>query len=120
MRELENVVEYAIAVCEGQTIHVGDLPRELHAHLDGNEEIPAEPLGRTSASARREPAHEHVGMLDPSPSTTRFDHLPPSARAEARAILDALQETRFRKADAAELLAISRTTLWRRMREYGL
>ena len=43
-----------------------------------------------------------------------------AARAEIVAIREALQATRFRRTEAARMLGMSRTTLWRKMREYGL
>jgi transcriptional regulator of acetoin/glycerol metabolism len=42
------------------------------------------------------------------------------AGRERRAILETLQRTGGRLADAARHLGISRTTLWRRLKEYGL
>jgi transcriptional regulator with PAS, ATPase and Fis domain len=46
--------------------------------------------------------------------------LSPSEAAEARDILDALARTRYNRQDAARLLGISRTTLWRKMKQYRL
>lgn len=43
-----------------------------------------------------------------------------SPEPDREKILSALQETRFNKAGAAELLGISRTTLWRKMKELYL
>ena len=43
-----------------------------------------------------------------------------AASAEIEAIRQALTETRYRRTEAARLLGMSRTTLWRKMREYGL
>ena len=43
-----------------------------------------------------------------------------AARAEIESIRDALARTRYRRTEAARLLGMSRTTLWRKMREYGL
>jgi PAS domain S-box-containing protein len=51
-----------------------------------------------------EPAIE-PGALDPT---------------EARRIRQALESTRFRREAAAKLLGMSRTTLWRKMREHGI
>ena len=45
---------------------------------------------------------------------------PEDDAAERRAILAALEETDGARARAAELLGMSRTTLWRRMRAYGI
>jgi PAS domain S-box-containing protein len=43
-----------------------------------------------------------------------------AAGAEIEAIRTALTEARYRRTEAARLLGMSRTTLWRKMREYGL
>lgn len=40
-------------------------------------------------------------------------------REEAR-ITEVLKETKYNRTEAAKVLGISRTTLWRKMREYGL
>jgi transcriptional regulator of acetoin/glycerol metabolism len=42
------------------------------------------------------------------------------AEQERQAILDALEVTQGKLAEAARRLGISRTTLWRRLRAYGL
>jgi DNA-binding NtrC family response regulator len=42
------------------------------------------------------------------------------AQRERRAILETLQRTGWRLATAARDLGISRTTLWRRLKEYGV
>lgn len=42
------------------------------------------------------------------------------AERERRAIIDTLEATGWRFAQAARQLGISRTTLWRRLRRYGL
>jgi transcriptional regulator of acetoin/glycerol metabolism len=42
------------------------------------------------------------------------------AERERRAIVETLQATRWRLAEAARKLGISRTTLWRRLKAYGL
>ena len=42
------------------------------------------------------------------------------AERERRAIVDTLKATRWRLAEAARRLGISRTTLWRRLKAYGL
>lgn len=50
--------------------------------------------------------------MDGGPSTL--------AERERRAIVETLQATRWRLAEAARRLGISRTTLWRRLKTYGL
>jgi transcriptional regulator with PAS, ATPase and Fis domain len=83
VRELRNVVEYAFAVGDGDTLRVTELPPELRG-----EPPAAPPLS--------------------------------SEHAEKRKIEAALAQTNGRRGKAAELLGISRSTLWRKMRELGL
>ena len=102
VRELENALEYALTVCEGQTIHVQDLPPEM-------QEIGSQPPVTFTA---RHPSPAHVAA--PAPD------LPPEGAAEAAQIESALLQARYNRTAAAELLGMSRTTLWRKMREYRL
>lgn len=48
------------------------------------------------------------------------DHVRTLAERERQAILDTLESTRGKLAETARRLGISRTTLWRRLRAYGL
>jgi transcriptional regulator with PAS, ATPase and Fis domain len=83
-RELENALEYAVAVCRGQTILPEDLP-ELES--------------------RRPPA---LSPLAPNRAGYKADAAPLRA---------ALEANHWHRSDAARALGISRSTLWRRMRE---
>ena len=120
VRELENALEYATTVCEGQTIHVADLPREVGIGLNADAAPPYE-------------AAEPGGSWDEAPASHRMDEAPtpaappspgpgkdPAETHEVRRIRAALEQAHYRKGVAAQLLGISRTTLWRKMRELGL
>jgi transcriptional regulator with PAS, ATPase and Fis domain len=102
VRELENVLEYAVAVCKGQTILPEDLPGEVGAGA------PASTAAgfRSHASA---PAARSTGA-----------HHAESDAVDANRIRGALEACRWKRNDAARVLGVSRTTLWRRMRELGL
>ena len=95
VRELFSVVERAAIRVEGSRIEVQHLPRELRGHDPETEGGPAAGKG------------------------TRYRAGPDSADERA-AIQAALEESNGVRARAAELLGMSRTTLWRKMREYGL
>jgi transcriptional regulator with PAS, ATPase and Fis domain len=95
VREMENVIEYAVTVCRGQTVLPEDLP-ELDA--------PGHP-GAGDASARHV-ARTIRGAVAESDEASRL-----------RAVLDSHH---WRRADAARALGISRITLWRRMQAHGL
>ncbi len=95
VRELENALEFAVAVCRGQTIHPRDLPPEV---VDPQ----AEPL----PAARDAPS-----ASAPLPS-------PPGSERER--LVQALDAHQWRRDATARALGMSRTTLWRKMRELGL
>jgi DNA-binding NtrC family response regulator len=97
VRELENALEYAIAVCPSGTIHDRDLPPEV-----ANAESPA-----------------------PHPKPTAPDRPPnrPPTRgldSEAQALRTTLDAHQWRRDATARALGLSRTTLWRKMREHHL
>jgi PAS domain S-box-containing protein len=98
VRELENAIEYAVAVCKGQTLHAEDLPLEV---LDAPHAI-------------REDARPRDSSV-PLPAVELAE-----ASREAELIRSALASHQWRRDGAARSLGMSRTTLWRKMREYGL
>jgi DNA-binding NtrC family response regulator len=96
VRELHNALEHAVAVAAGPAILPRDLPDEvLDAAL-----APASGAAPGRADAVAALA---VGREDPAPERLRA----------------ALEASRWRRQDAARALGISRTTLWRRVRELG-
>jgi DNA-binding NtrC family response regulator len=90
VRELENALEYAVALCRGQTIQIEDLPHDIAA--------PEKASGSGIS---------HVPILA-SAAALEDD--------EAR-IKRALEGNMWNRSKAAEELGMSRSTLWRRMRE---
>ncbi len=101
VRQLENALEYATAVCSGQTIHREDLPPEVTGAARG-----AAPVEVTPRIPARPELPPQPAPLEPYPS--------------ADAVMEALRRTRHRRHQAARVLGISRTTLWRRMKQLGL
>ena len=90
IRELANVLERVLSSLEGDTIHRPDLPFYLYR---SRKETPGS--GRASMRAVQ-------------------------ARAEKEAILDALEEANHNKAEAARILGIHRTHLYKKMKKHGL
>jgi transcriptional regulator of acetoin/glycerol metabolism len=108
-REMENALEYAVAVCRGQTIHRKELPQEV-------QEGSTLPMSPAVAAARA--SLEGAGA-DPAtlPVPAAGGPSPDADRERIRSVLDA---HRWNRALTAKALGMSRTTLWRRMRELGL
>ena len=97
VRELGNALEYAVATCTGQTIQIENLPPELR---QGEERAGLEPVTAQDAAPLGDPLAE-----DP---------------AERLRILQTLESARWNRGRAADLLGMSRSTLWRRMKELGI
>jgi DNA-binding NtrC family response regulator len=111
VRELENSLEYAVAVSQGQTIHPNDLPVEVAGSgVD-------RPVLETAASAELPPQPDQearsAGVATPPAP-------PAQVASELDRIQSALNAHQWRRSEAADALGISRTTLWRKMREHGL
>ena len=94
VRELENCLERASAVSSGPTLQVNDLPSPVRNSRD-------------AAVAAAEAAAEQGRIL-------------PIAELEKRAILSTLEQLHGDKLLAARMLGIGKTTLYRKLKEYGV
>jgi transcriptional regulator with PAS, ATPase and Fis domain len=91
VRELEHAIERAIALAGGSDV----LRRE---HILGTKPVP-----------------------ERAPTPGRVCNIAEAvAEAEKAAIRAALEHTRGRKAEAAQVLGISRKNLWEKMKAYGM
>ncbi len=90
VRELENIIEYGFVLCHNGLLDVKHLPDNLG--------------DQAAVSGGAPPAD---GSL-------------PLERSEAETIRLALARHHGRRTEAAEELRISRTTLWRKMKKYGI
>ena len=90
VRELENFIEYAFVLCRGRMIEAQHLPREL---LDG------------------EPKKGDEKTRSPSS---------PLGQAEAITIMEALRKYGGNRRKTSAHLGINKTTLWRKMKKYGI
>ncbi len=106
VRELENAIEYAVAICRGQTI----LPEDLPALVPRQARDEA-PVTTPPPVAAPVPSNGEGSLAGSVAAATR--------RAEAEELRRALEAHHWRRHDAAKALGISRTTLWRKMRELG-
>ena len=95
VRELENIIERIIAICEGENITADDVQKvfKLDKNIGGDVKI------KSSGTTK-------------DASDYKID--------ERARILNALKETNWHHLRAAEKLGISRTTLWRKIKKYGL
>jgi DNA-binding NtrC family response regulator len=104
VRELRNIVEYAVTICPGGEIRKSHLPAYLF------EDRTDEGAGETAKTALGFPV---LGSEQPHGEESW-------AAMERKMILDALMRSRGRRGKAAELLGWGRSTLWRKMKHYGI
>jgi transcriptional regulator with GAF, ATPase, and Fis domain len=104
VRELSNAMEYAVAVSKMETILPEDLPEEL----------------RLAALRHQPPTDSHREQeLSSEPHRTTSTHYA-SMLPEQERLRAALDAHHWKKAETARALGLSRSTLWRRMRELKL
>jgi DNA-binding NtrC family response regulator len=87
VRELENIIERAVALSDSKQIRIQDLPPDLQ-RLELN--------------------------------TLEGEGLIPLLELEKRYILKVLEKTNYNKGLTAQILGIPRTTLWRKLKAFGL
>ena len=108
VRELENALERACSFASGDTVQLGDLPTQLQDfHMHQRRLVT--PLRQTldaAASAASSAAAE--------PGVTSL------AEMEKQAILDTIRRLGGDKLQAARLLGIGKTTLYRKLKEYNI
>jgi len=107
VRELQNCIERMVAMNSGPLLQNGDLPSALQTHLKARQS------GRLSVAAAAASGAVPIRVVPPS-------GIIPLMEVEKRAIFQALEYTKGDRAMAAFLLGIGRTTLYRKLKEYGL
>ncbi len=105
IRELEHTVQQMVAMNSGPWLGPADLPSSLTNRKLENSITASESLGKL-----------HNGLSSFSASQP----IVPLADVEKKAILNAIDYTKGDRTIAAEMLGIGRTTLYRKLKEYGL
>jgi two-component system response regulator HydG len=100
VRELENAIERACAMSSGPLLQLGDLPTQLQ---------------QKGLEARRAAVATGDGL-----AAAVAPELKTLADLEREAILGAIRTLNGDKLQAAKLLGIGKTTLYRKLKEYGI
>lgn len=108
VRELRNIIEYAINICPSDQVETEHLPSYL-TESDHFEEYFKKTGADGSEAKYFLPDHQAINAADHT-----------WAALERKMILDALMKSGGRKNNAAEILGWGRSTLWRKMKQYGI
>ena len=103
LRELEAAVERACSTTSGPVVHLSDLPSQLQ-DFRGQRAV----MEANAAAVER---HTPVPVME---------RIVPLAELERRMILLTVEQVRGDKMVAAKLLGIGKTTLYRKLKEYGV
>jgi two-component system response regulator PilR (NtrC family) len=119
VRELENILERAMAMCEGDTIGADDLmlpQRPLRQHEPVNAAHAAMHAPQPSAPMAAQPAvpHAAAGLGSGVPLDDYISNL------ERTAIIKALEESRYNKTAAAKKLGITFRALRYKLKKLGI
>ncbi len=98
VREMEHALERACALSSGPVVHRVDLPSQLQEHRWQHRNTPSAPASDLDADFS----------------------IMPIVEMEKQAILNTLRHLHGDKMQAAKLLGIGKTTLYRKLKEYGL
>jgi len=146
VRELANILERAFVLCHADEIDIFHLPPEMVSATDSDATQNKDRYDETRRSFSEETAGEATTVPDDlsasipwrlKPSERKFLSSPEGGRdavsqsspyssdpggmrPEMRRLLDVLDAHRWNRGATATALGISRSTLWRRMKEYGL
>jgi sigma-54 dependent transcriptional regulator, acetoin dehydrogenase operon transcriptional activator AcoR len=118
VRELENTIERAVYVAERSLIALRDLPEPVRAAVGALHAVPVAGAVSVPSSAPSSAPSKPIG--EGMPIRVRNSLRRRSASAEAALIQQALESSGGSIMEAARLLGISRTTLWRKQLRYGL
>jgi DNA-binding NtrC family response regulator len=121
VRQLENAVFRAVVLADGDELGVSEFP-QIASHVEGFDvrvppvpqvSVPAQPAAREFVRVEvRDP--NVLKLLDDSGDVRKLDHL------EADVIRFALSHYRGQMSEMARKLGIGRSTLYRKMKDFGL
>jgi transcriptional regulator with PAS, ATPase and Fis domain len=111
VRELENCVERAVALGNGRTIDLGDLPPAIAASSDQSAR------DKLSDSTSLTPVLSPAAVAHPSASSTSSTDLEDIERATIQRVFEQVHGD---KALAGRMLGISRATLYRKLKRYNI
>jgi len=131
IRELENIVHHGVLMADGPELGMPDLPPYLYARLALPAPAPSPAASGTPGPAAsalevpreawQRPAHPpREGASFTAPSVDLGDGFLTLADMEKQLIRATLERLKGNQSIAARKLGISRSTLWRKMKEYGL
>jgi two-component system response regulator AtoC len=113
VRELRNIVEYAVNVCPNEIIRPEHLPKNM---------LTMEKYSYPAMSQKMEVGQKKEVQMDASVKTADYARSMPGGWGDVEKImiLNALTKTKGNRSKTAELLGWSRSKLWRKIKHHNL
>ncbi len=115
VRELENAIDRLCTLSSGSLLNLADLPSQLQDFR--LQTLQAQQVSSLLAPAE---AEAHGGATDTALTGGRSSAIVSIAELEKQAILNTIRQLHGDKLMAARLLQIGKTTLYRKLKEYGI
>ncbi len=122
VRQLENTVFRAVVLADGDELTVAEFP-QIASHVEGFDvRVPPVPAFAPTSDASREREIVRVEIKDPNvlPLLAQNGEMRKLDELEKETIRFALTHYRGQMSEIARRLGIGRSTLYRKMKEYGL
>jgi two-component system response regulator HydG len=110
VRELEHAIERSCALSSGPILHLGDFPTQMQEYQ----------FHAQQTLQHRSNARQSGGELSTLSGSDEASAVQSIAELEKQAILNTITQLNGDKLMAARLLGIGKTTLYRKLKEYGL
>jgi transcriptional regulator with GAF, ATPase, and Fis domain len=131
VRELRNAIERAVVLGDGDWLRADDLPPPVAARASRRSSSPTPPFGSMALAAAVAAVPGTPATAVPGTPATAVPGTPATAvpgteapkslrELEREGIVAALAATGGNKAQAAAILAIDRSTLYKKLKEYGI
>lgn len=129
VRELRNIVEYAVNICTEKLIRVSHLPSYLgEVSAETKPSLPVEEPNNSPIMAERGDTHQLRneeekpvnGFSRTLNSPVEIPHSVHWDDIEKAMIIEALMKAKGRRGKAAQILGWGRSTLWRKLRKYNI
>lgn len=112
IRELKNIMEYAVNVAQGTRIEADNLPTYI---------LDYEPVQQTLTMPAAEDATKAQSEQPQMSAARQTDETGQTwSSVQRQMIMNALKTARGKKNKAAQILGMSRSTLWRKIKEYQI
>ena len=120
VRELENCIQHMVAVNTGPVLQMNDMPSTFISRAVIEKSPILNLVNATGFSVSPAASGYSPGLLPDGDDESDDAPIVPLASLEQREILRALRRTRGDRTAAASLLGIGRTTIYRKLKEYGI